>query len=94
VVSVDCLGGVKGELVFAETVVARLVVRVRGDGVRGIRPPAVRVEKRPWWDFRGVDTDADAILKYHNNDRMDNLMYRSSFLCVEDGEVLWLVVVD
>lgn len=32
---------------FAEAVVAKLAVRVRGDGVRGIRPPAVRVEKRP-----------------------------------------------
>ncbi len=44
--SVDCLGGVKGEALF-ETVVAKLTVRVRGEGVRGIRPPAVRVEKRP-----------------------------------------------
>jgi hypothetical protein len=31
-------------------------VRVRGDGVNGIRPPAVRVEKSPAWDFMGVDT--------------------------------------
>ncbi len=30
-----------------ETLVARLVVLVRGDGVSGIRPPAVRVEKMP-----------------------------------------------
>ncbi len=42
----DCLGGVKGEELF-ETLVARLAVRVRGEGVRGIRPPAVRVEKMP-----------------------------------------------
>lgn len=43
--SVDCcLGGVKGDTLF-ETLLARLVVRVRGEGVRGIRPPAVRVEK-------------------------------------------------
>lgn len=41
---------------------ARLVVRVRGDGVRGMRPPAVRVEKIPWWLFRGVDIEAVAIL--------------------------------
>lgn len=41
---------------------ARLVVRVRGDGVRGMRPPAVRVEKMPWWLFRGVDIEAVAIL--------------------------------
>jgi hypothetical protein len=31
-------------------------VRVRGEGVNGIRPPAVRVEKSPAWDFMGVDT--------------------------------------
>jgi hypothetical protein len=30
-----------------EVVVARLVVRVRGEGVSGIRPPAVRVENMP-----------------------------------------------
>jgi hypothetical protein len=33
----------------------------RGDGVRGIRPPAVRDENSPVWDFRGVDTDTVAI---------------------------------
>jgi len=37
---------VKGEELF-EALVARLAVRVRGDGVKGIRPPAVRVEKIP-----------------------------------------------
>ena len=42
----DCLGGVNGEELF-EALVARLAVLVRGDGVRGIRPPAVRVEKMP-----------------------------------------------
>lgn len=40
-------GGVNGDDVF-DTLVARLVVLVRGDGVSGIRPPAVRVEKMPW----------------------------------------------
>ena len=47
---------------WAEVFVTRLVVRVRGDGVRGMRPPAVLVEKMPWWLFKGVDTDAVAIL--------------------------------
>ena len=42
--------------------VVRLVARVRGDGVRGMRPPAVRVEKMPWWLFKGVDIEAVAIL--------------------------------
>lgn len=36
----------KGEELF-EVLTARLVVRVRGDGVRGMRPPAVLVEKMP-----------------------------------------------
>lgn len=45
-----------------ETLVARLVVLVRGDGVSGMRPPAVRVEKMPWWLFSGVDTEAVAIV--------------------------------
>jgi hypothetical protein len=31
-------------------------------GVRGIRPPAVREEKSPVWDLRGVDTDAVAMV--------------------------------
>lgn len=59
--SVDWQGGVKGEEWF-EVVGARLVVRVRGDGVRGIRPPAVRVENMPWWLFKGVDIVAVAIV--------------------------------
>ena len=45
-VSLDCLGGVNGE-VLLDAFDARLVVRVRGEGVRGMRPPAVRVEKMP-----------------------------------------------
>ena len=44
--SVVCRGGVNGEEWF-EVFVARLVVLVRGDGVNGIRPPAVLVEKIP-----------------------------------------------
>jgi len=53
------LSGVKGdELLFDIT-----AVRVRGDGVSGIRPPAVRVEKMPAWDFMGVDI-AVAMLQY------------------------------
>ncbi len=73
--SVVCRGGVNGEE-WLDALVARLVVRVRGDGVRGIRPPAVRVEKMPWWLFRGVDTEAVAIMRYLMYGRMDNLMYR------------------
>lgn len=66
-----CRGGVNGEEWF-DALVARLVVRVRGDGVRGIRPPAVRVEKRPWWLFKGVDIEAVAIVWYRMYDRTDN----------------------
>jgi hypothetical protein len=39
-------GGVNGEE-FVERFVATLMVLVLGDGVRGIRPPAVFDEKRP-----------------------------------------------
>jgi len=46
------LSGVKGEELLAIA-----AVRVRGDGVKGIRPPAVREEKSPMWDLIGVDTD-------------------------------------
>ena len=54
-------GGVKGD----ELLIERVWVRVRGDGVKGIRPPAVRVEKSPVWDLMGVDT-AVAILRYQS----------------------------
>lgn len=37
-------------------------MRVRGEGVRGMRPPAVRVEKMPVWLFNGVDTEEVAIV--------------------------------
>ena len=46
------LSGVKGE----ELLCAMAVVRARGDGVKGNRPPAVRVENMPVWDLIGVDT--------------------------------------
>ena len=74
---IDCegRGGVKGEE-LVETFVATLVVLVRGEGVRGILPPAVLVEKMPWWLFRGVATVGVAIVI----DRMDKLMFRSVFL--------------
>ena len=39
-------GGVKGDEV-EETLVGALVVLALGEGVRGILPPAVFVEKRP-----------------------------------------------
>ena len=61
VLSVVWRGGVKGEELL-ETLVARLAVLILGDGVSGMRPPAVRVEKMPWWLFKGVDTDAVAIV--------------------------------
>lgn len=56
----DCLSGVKGEEL-------RLTAMLtddcpRGEGVRGIRPPAVREEKSPLWDLIGVDTVAVAIV--------------------------------
>lgn len=71
VLSVVCRGGVNGEEPFV-SFAARLVVRFRGEGVSGMRPPAVRVEKMPWWLFRGVDTEAVAILLYEKYDRKDN----------------------
>lgn len=54
--SYTLLSGVNGEELLT-------ACRARGDGVRGIRPPAVRVEKSPVWDFIGVDI-AVAILQY------------------------------
>lgn len=57
----DCLSGVKGdESRFTGTV--DVLVRWRGEGVKGIRPPAVRVLKSPLWDLMGVDTAAEAML--------------------------------
>ena len=58
---------------------AMLVLRSRGDGESGIRPPAVLVEKRPWWLLSGVDIEAVAIL-YQLENRLDNSMYRSLWL--------------
>jgi hypothetical protein len=43
--------GVKGD----EFKTGNVVVRLRGEGVKGIRPPAVRVEKSPAWNLIGVD---------------------------------------
>jgi hypothetical protein len=57
------LSGVKGE----ELLCVMAVVRARGDGVKGIRPPAVRVENMPVWDLIGVDT-AVAIVQYRRYD--------------------------
>lgn len=53
--------GVKGDD-FRLTATVVVVERGRGDGVRGMRPPAVREEKSPVWDLRGVDTEGVAIL--------------------------------
>lgn len=47
-------GGVKGDE-FVETLVAALAVLVLGEGVNGMRPPAVLDEKMPVWLLRGVD---------------------------------------
>ena len=46
---------------FTGTVV--VVACWRGDGVSGIRPPAVRDEKSPLWDLTGVDIAAVDIMK-------------------------------
>ena len=54
------LSGVNGDELLLFDIAAW---RARGEGVKGIRPPAVRVEKSPVWDFIGVDT-AVAILQY------------------------------
>jgi hypothetical protein len=43
---------VKGE----ELLAAIVIVRDRGDGVRGILPPAVLEENMPAWDLMGVHT--------------------------------------
>lgn len=57
------LSGVNGDVWLIEIV----VVRARGEGVKGIRPPAVRVEKSPVWDLMGVDTEV-AIAQYRRVD--------------------------
>ena len=67
---------------LVELFVARLVVRVLGDGVSGMRPPAVRVEKRPRWLLTGVQMVVDAMLLCI--DRLDKLMCRSVPV-IEDG---------
>jgi hypothetical protein len=60
-VDFDGFSGVKGdESRFRGMVV--VLEFCRGDGVRGIRPPAVRVLKSPLWDLIGVDTVADAMV--------------------------------
>jgi hypothetical protein len=56
----NLLSGVNGDELFCDMV----VVRTRGEGVRGIRPPAVREENMPVWDLIGVDTAAVAIVQY------------------------------
>lgn len=51
------LSGVKGDELMLTP-----VERWQGEGVKGIRPPAVREEKSPLWDLRGVETDAVAMI--------------------------------
>jgi hypothetical protein len=48
----DGLSGVKGD----ELLTAKVIVRARGDGVRGILPPAVLDENMPACDLMGVHT--------------------------------------
>jgi hypothetical protein len=56
-----CFSGVKGEeLRLTGTVV--VAACCRGEGVRGIRPPAVREQKSPLWDLIGVEIDAVAMM--------------------------------
>jgi hypothetical protein len=66
-------GGVNGDDWLTE----RFCVRVRGDGVKGIRPPAVRVEKSPAWDLIGVHTEV-AILQYQKGISGKIPYYRTS----------------
>lgn len=54
-------GGVNGDE-LVERLPPTLMFRDRGEGVNGIRPPAVLEAKRPRWLLTGVDTDAVAIV--------------------------------
>jgi len=74
------LSGVNGE-----ELTANVVVRVRGEGVNGIRPPAVRVENMPMWDLMGVDT-AVAILQY----RVMISVERQINVSIDDKEVRYI----
>jgi len=73
--------GVNGEELFID----KVVVRVRGEGVKGIRPPAVRVEKIPAWDLIGVDT-AVAILQYQGMISVE----RQINVSIDDREVRYI----
>jgi hypothetical protein len=52
------LSGVKGDELFTD----RVTVRDRGDGVRGILPPAVLVENIPVCDLMGVHTEVAIVI--------------------------------
>ena len=67
-------GGVNG-VECVEALAVTLVVLALGEGVNGMRPPAVLEEKRPWWLFTGVQTEGVAMVRCC--DRMDKLMFRS-----------------
>ena len=75
------LSGVNGEELLNDSA----VVCARGDGVNGIRPPAVRVENMPIWDLRGVDT-AVAILQY----RVMISVERQFNVSIDDKEVQYI----
>ena len=70
------LSGVKGDELLTDNV----VVRARGEGVKGMRPPAVRVEKSPMWDLIGVDI-AVAILHYRGKGVYD--LGRKTSKCID-----------
>ena len=75
------LSGVNGEELLNDSA----VVCARGDGVNGIRPPAVRVENMPIWDLTGVDT-AVAILQY----RVMISVERQFNVSIDDKEVQYI----
>lgn len=78
----DFLSGVKGD---EWLLIAKVVIRVRGEGVNGIRPPAVRVENMPVWDFMGVDT-AVAMLQYRDVISVE----RQINVSIDDWEVQYI----
>lgn len=61
------LSGVKGD----ELLTGNVVVRLRGEGVRGIRPPATRVLNSPVWDLMG-DTKVAILYRGYDLGRRTN----------------------
>ena len=67
---------------------AALDVDCLGEGVRGIRPPAVREEKSPLWDLSGVDTDAVAMMIDSDGYELQRDLRRGATECVDRGSKL------